>query len=469
MSIKHIKVSNFNSVLFKGSLRALVVATLVFLAVLLFVQPVLACNITITPATAAGKVGDILTFTINVQQTHRRCLTPIDETEIKLQNMEMVSQTLWEKISSDTNSKKITVKLTKAGEGSLEVIRECSLGGDDQIIKITISEAAAQAAPPPTQPLPSHRLTQTPVQTTPASQSLPPSLPINQTATQPAVSAIPAESQTAAEISWGEAIAYAVRQPNIIAVFGFTAVSTVLLMRRYRRFRYLILLGALAYLGFFLGGCLCALGALQNVILRTGEIKYRFASYLILGIPVIAALFFGRVFCGWVCPMGAVQHFVFKKETSKKIRSFEPSPRLHNILRYVKYLVLLVLVVTVAVTRVNWFSSIDPFKALFNMDFTLIPAILIVVVLVLSIVIGFPWCRYVCPLGAFIALFGRFSLFKVKVNQKCTNCKACQTTFCDYRAIQPGESQPVVNQLECTRCGECVARCPSGALDFTRK
>ncbi len=224
----------------------------------------------------------------------------------------------------------------------------------------------------------------------------------------------------------------------------------------------------MAYLGFLLGGCLCALGALQNVILRIGEIKYRFASYLILGIPVITALFFGRVFCGWVCPMGAVQHFVLKKETSKKIKSFEPSPRLHNILRYTKYLVMVVLIVTVIITGTNWFSSVDPFKALFNLDFTLIPAILLVVLLVLSLAIGFPWCRYVCPLGAFFALFSKFSLFKVKINQKCTNCKYCHTTFCDYRAIRPGESHPVVNQLECTRCGECISRCPSGAIDFTK-
>ena len=469
MHNKHLNVIKNNSVFIRNSLKALVVAFLVFLAMLLFVQPALACNITITSTEASGKVGDNLTFTINVQKTHRRCITPIDETEIKLQNMEMVSQTLWEKVSSSIDRKQVTVKLTKAGEGFLEVVRDCSLGGDDQTFKVTISESAGPTAPVPSGLPPSPTSTQTSTQSSVLSPNIIPDQSLNQTAIQTPIQETLAKEQPVSETSWGEALIYAIRQPNVIAVLAFTAAGTVALMRRYRRFRYLILLASMAYLGFFLGGCLCALGALQNVILRIGEIKYRFSSYLILGIPVITALVFGRIFCGWVCPMGAVQHFVLKKETSKKVKGFEPAPRLHNILRYSKYLVMMVLIVTVIITGTSWFSSVDPFKALFNLDFTLIPAILLIVLLILSLVIGFPWCRYVCPLGAFFALFSKFPLFKIKINDKCTNCKACYITFCDYRAILPSESKPAVNQLECTRCGECVSRCPSSAIDFTRK
>jgi NosR/NirI family transcriptional regulator, nitrous oxide reductase regulator len=418
-----------------------------FLILLINAQPVLACNIAITSTTTVGKVGDNITFTINVQKTHRDCITPIDETEIKLKNMEMVSQTLWQKVSSDVNRKQITVRLTKAGEGLLEVIRECSKGGDYETVKVTISESTSLTTSLPQTPSPAPSLTQTPTLT--------------------ALPETPAVESPESDISWAEAFSYAIKQPNIIAVLAFTTIATMSLMRRYRRLRYLILLASMLYLGFALGGCLCALGALQNVILRVGEIKYRFASYLILGIPVITAMVFGRVFCGWVCPMGAVQHFVFKKETSKKIRSFEPNSHLHDILRYSKYLVLVVLIVIVVITRTTWFSSIDPFKALFNLDFVLLPTIILGVLLIASLVISFPWCKYVCPLGAFLAIFSRYSPFKVKINEKCTNCKACHTTLCDYKAIKPGEVRPETNQMECVRCGECISRCPYNAINFT--
>lgn len=258
-------------------------------------------------------------------------------------------------------------------------------------------------------------------------------------------------------------------QPHIIAVWALTILGTVGLMRRYRRLRYLILLASMAYLGFISGGCPCALGAIQNLILRIGEVKQRLPSYLVVGIPVITAILFGRLFCGWVCPMGAVQHFVYRKESGKKGRLFNVSPRLHNVLRYGKYVILVALIIAVVVTQTKVCESIDPFKALFNIQLLLIPTSILVVLMAISLVVGFPWCKYVCPLGAFLALFSKFTLFKVKIGDKCTNCKACHMVFCDYMAIEPGEVKPEINQLECTRCGECISRCPYDAMEFTMR
>jgi NosR/NirI family nitrous oxide reductase transcriptional regulator len=245
-------------------------------------------------------------------------------------------------------------------------------------------------------------------------------------------------------------------------------IGTILLMRRMRRLRYLILLASLSYLGFIIGGCPCVLGSLQNMILRLGEVKYYLPTYLQVGIPVIATILFGRVFCGWVCPMGAVQYFVYRKEAGKKSKNISAGPRLHNVLRYAKYLVLMALIITVLITQTTIFASIDPFKALFNLEFSeWIPTTLLILLLIAALFIGFPWCKYACPLGAFFGLFSKFTLFKVKISDKCTNCKACHTNFCDYGAIKPGETKPKINQVECLRCGECIARCPCNAMDYT--
>ena len=188
---------------------------------------------------------------------------------------------------------------------------------------------------------------------------------------------------------------------------------------------------------------------------------------LVSVVTVVLTVLFGRVFCGWVCPMGAVQHFVYRKETGKKRKFFNVGPRLHNVLRYGKYVVLVALIIVVVVTQTKVCERIDPFKALFNIQLVLIPTSILVVLMAVSLVIGFPWCKYVCPLGAFLALFSKFTLFKVKIGDKCTNCKACHMVFCDYMAIKPGEVKPEINQLECTRCGECISRCPYNAMEFT--
>jgi len=189
-----------------------------------------------------------------------------------------------------------------------------------------------------------------------------------------------------------------------------------------------------------------------------------------VGIPVVATVLFGRVFCGWVCPMGAVQNFVYRKEIGKKKIRFESGTRIHNTLRYAKYLILVIMIAAVIITGTMVLENIDPFKALFNLDFSLLlPTVLLIVLLLVSLFIGFPWCKYACPLGAFLGLFSRFTLFKVKISDSCTNCKACHTAICDYSAISPGELKPSVNQMECMRCGECISRCPSQAIKLTAK
>jgi len=452
--------------LFFQSLKHLRLFIAIFIPLLIIASmalPVLACIITISPGNSSGFVGDTLTFTINVQKTHRTCLVPIDETQIKLQKLEIVSQTGWKQISSEVNQKKITVRLKEVGEGSIEVIRICSKGGDDEIVKVIINQAQSSVSgASPNQSTASTSAIQ--LQSSPSSVVVPvPSAEIQQ----------PSLNENNCEITeptWWEALNDGISQPYIVALFLLIIMGTISLVWRFRRFRYLILLASLAYLGFIIGGCPCVLGSLQNMILRFPEIKYYLPTYLQVGIPVVATIIFGRVFCGWVCPMGAVQYFIFKKEIGKKSKNIDAGPLLHNILRYGKYLVLAALIVIVPITKTTIFASIDPFKALFNLEFSeWIPTTLLIMLLIASLFIGFPWCKYACPLGAFFGLFSKIAVFKVRINDKCTNCKACHTTFCDYRAINPGEIKPQINQVECLRCGECISRCPYDAMDFTAR
>ena len=428
--------------------------------------PVLACDISVEPSSAGGKVGDTLTFTVTVAETHRTCTVPIGDTQIFLTDMQLVSETPWEQVADGVDEKQVAVRLLQAGEGSIRVIRECAKGGGDVTVYVTIEPSEAVASPP------------SPAE--PDDQEAVPDAPPADDADTAADDAGGPAVEDAEEVSvppaapanptFGEALLEALRQPYIIVLLALMIAGTFALAQGYRRARPFAMLFSLGFLGFYIGGCPCPVGALQNAFIWLGDVTGHMIVYVQFAAVVLAALIVGRVFCGWACPMGATQYFLYRKESGKKVRRFEISRERHNVLRWVKYGVLVVLIGLVLLTRQPVFEDIDPFKALFNLDFSLgVPLLFLVVVLVASIVIGFPWCKYACPLGAFLGLFQRFSIFKIRFSDACTRCGICHTVACDYMAIEPGNPCPTVNQMECVRCGECLSRCPCNAISFTAR
>ncbi len=429
--------------------------------------PVLACDISIEPSTASGEVGDTLTFTVTVAETHRTCTVPIGDTQVYLTSMELVSETPWQQIADGVSQRQVTVRLLEAGEGSIRVLRQCPKGGGDVTVSVTIEPSGAVAPPPAAgEPDDEEAVPAAP----PADEANPAAddagAPAGEDAEEAAV-VIPAGPTSP---TFGEALSEALRQPYVIALLVLMIAGTFALARGYRRARPFAMLISLGFLGFYVGGCPCPVGALQHVFIWVGDVTGHMVAYVQFGAVVLAALIVGRVFCGWACPMGATQYFLYRKESGKKVRRFEISREQHSILRWMKYVVLVVLIGLVLLTRQPVFEDIDPFKALFNLDFSLgVPLLFLVVLLAVSIVIGFPWCKYVCPLGALLGLLQKFSIFKIRFSDACTNCGVCHNVACDYMAIEPGDPCPTVNQMECVRCGECLARCPCNAISFTAK
>lgn len=445
--------------------RVVVSLVLAVGALLATAVPLLACDIGITPSSATGQVGDTLVFTISVQQTHRVCSVPIEDTQIYLTGMELVSQTPWEQVSSTSNQKEITVRLTVAGEGLLEIVRVCSKGGDECAARVNIAPAAAPQVPP--------------AEGQQDVEALPPALSGSDGQAAVGESVAPEEASSAPvpvpvaplpadSHSFGEALVDTLQEPFVIALVVLMALGTVAVARGYRRWRPFILLCALGFFGFYVGGCPCPIGALQNAFIYFRDVAGHMLVYVQLGIVVIMMLLVGRAFCGWACPMDATQFFLFRKETGKKNRWLEIPREQHNILRWAKYGVLVALIGLVILTGQLVFEDIDPFRALFNLDFRWgVPLVFLILLLVSSVVVGFPFCKYVCPLGAFLGLLQPLSLFKLRFSGACTNCNQCSSVSCDYGAIEPGSTHPTINQMECVRCGECVSRCPRGAISIT--
>jgi len=219
----------------------------------------------------------------------------------------------------------------------------------------------------------------------------------------------------------------------------------------------------------------CPIGALQAVI---GGTKHS-VSFYVIGSMMLFGTVFGRLICGFMCPFGLVQDLLYKVPLKK----IHISERIDRPARYLKYLVALVLVVVLPTVLTNDFGMASPYFCKF-----LCPAgtlgggipllvsnesiratigllfgwkfFLLVAILVASILISRPFCKYLCPLGAFYSLFSRFSLFQMRLDQsKCVGCRRC-VRVC-IMDIDPTKS---MGGPECIRCGGCASVCPAKAI-----
>ena len=219
----------------------------------------------------------------------------------------------------------------------------------------------------------------------------------------------------------------------------------------------------------------CPIGSFQAVV---GSSKFRF-SYYITGFLILLGVLLGRVICGFLCPFGWFQELLHKIPT-KKLSTKKLKP-----LTYLKYVVLLVMVVLLPVLVTNQLGMGDPFfckylcpqgvlegaiplslanagiraalGSLFTWKF-----IVLLTVIVLSIVFYRPFCKWLCPLGAFYALLNKVSLFQMQVDQsKCVSCGKC-AKVCKMDV----DVTKSPNHTECIRCGMCIRACPTKAISF---
>lgn len=213
---------------------------------------------------------------------------------------------------------------------------------------------------------------------------------------------------------------------------------------------------------------LCPFGGLEtlfSLLVGDGLIKRVAASSVALLVAaVLTALVFRRAFCGRICPLGYLQELV-GGIGGKLFRRRPVMPKtLDRPARYLKYVVL------AAILLLTWnagellIRSYDPWVAynhLTSAELLTENAIglgVLVVALIGSLVYDRFFCKYACPMGAFLGLISRFSIFKVRRNaETCIDCKACDKACPVNVTVSEVE---IVSSPECIDCGECVAACP---------
>ena len=180
---------------------------------------------------------------------------------------------------------------------------------------------------------------------------------------------------------------------------ALACAAWLVLRRRSRAGMVLLGVAALVWFGFLREGCLCPIGAVQNVSLAIADARYAVpvAGALLFLLPLAFALAFGRVFCGGVCPLGAAQDLVL-------IRPVRVPTWLEHALGVVPPIYLGVAVLLAATD--SWFiiCRYDPFVAFFRRSGSFGMLFLGGAFLLVGMFVGRPYCRFLCPYGALLGM-----------------------------------------------------------------
>jgi NosR/NirI family nitrite reductase transcriptional regulator len=264
------------------------------------------------------------------------------------------------------------------------------------------------------------------------------------------------------------------RLPELVGLVLMLCVLTIILFgedaltrRRqlYRRVRITFLVLTFLFLGLYAGAQI----SIVNVLTFTHTLLSGFKWDLFLLDPLVftlwsfvalAVLFWGRgVFCGWLCPFGALQELLNEAARKIGIKQLEIPWALHERLWPIKYVLFLV-ILGASLQSILWayqLAEVEPFKtAIILKFFREWPYVLYVLVLLAAgLFVERFYCRYLCPLGAALAIPAKLKLFEwLKRRPQCgRECRICNTT-CTVQAINPlGQ----INPNECIYCLRCQA------------
>lgn len=477
-----------------------------------------ACNLKITPADFTAGAGEIVLFRLERYQTHRQCVLPLEDTSIIITGGELVDPGVWQKGNPDVLNFK--VKFSEPGPVTVRIERNCPKSGLNFVESKGIVNSAQGAtttgtglqsppatgsapdpagtggglekqtgalpevASPTTEPhdvssvtatvpqdageqasTPGEEETGRPTGALPevASPTTEPHDASSVTATVPQDAGVqaptPGEEETGPPSGAEPAFWWSI---NLRLWYAFFLTGLLLFLFKLGQLRKPLLFLSIIILGFYLGACPEPVGALFYILTgtKTGT------AVVLLIIPIIISLIWGRVFCGWTCPLGAVQEFIYSERIGVQLPILPD-----KVLKYLKFIILAVFgYLTWHVGRNMW-CSYEPFEVLFNFTGSPLTISILALTLLLSICIERPFCRYICPLGAVFAITSRIARFKMKAQAgACTGCGACTKGNCPVGAIATLDSVtnlPVVDNSECIKCLCCTDLCRRSALQVT--
>jgi predicted membrane-bound spermidine synthase len=248
--------------------------------------------------------------------------------------------------------------------------------------------------------------------------------------------ALPAPESATLETSWN--LFDEIKDPRLWAVIFTVIFFLFAFYSGSRRVRMAGLAASLLVLGFWLNApftCLDVVALLNGDIPARGILWRNLLFVAVIGISV----FWGQAFCGFLCPFGALQELISVRQLRRRA-----SYQLERVARYAKFVILALLLSLALVTNDTVWFYFSPLQHFFRLTMDYWIWTLALVCLAASVVYFRFWCRYLCPAGAFLAIFNKINLFRKWAPRPIPS-------RCDLGVSFPDD-------LDCIRCLRCRFR-----------
>jgi len=232
----------------------------------------------------------------------------------------------------------------------------------------------------------------------------------------------------------------------IVLLISLLFAAYFVLKKRSRGSIFLLTLFSLLYFGFWREGCVCPIGAIQNVTLALIDPTYGIPVFVIIFflLPLIFALFFGRIFCSSVCPLGGMQDIFL-------LKPLEVPLWIDRLLGIIPHLYLGLGILLAATGADFLICRLDPFVGFWRLGTSFDMLLLGTAFLTIGIFIGRPYCRYLCPYGVLLNWASRFSKYHLTISpKKCIQCRLCENS-CPYNAILLPTTEPTSEERRSDR------------------
>jgi len=236
---------------------------------------------------------------------------------------------------------------------------------------------------------------------------------------------------------------------DIGLVVAFSALAFISFFRKSRTLKYVTLVASVVYIGFWKSTLLSIVNVFGLFGGNLPIFRYSLAWYLLVAITVVSTILWGRVYCGRICAFGALTQLM---DLVLPARWRIKVPRaIEDRAAWIKYGILASVLLYFIVTRNPLiYPYVEPFWLFGIHGKTPLLWAMLTTLLIATVFVRNLYCRFLCPLGAFLGILSTLTVFRIKRWSECKTCKICEKA-CEWGAIRG----PKIVLTECVRCDDC--------------